>query len=144
VVGSHLLYAVLAMNPIGGLPIAIPFAIFKLGYPVWLAFMIAVPCSYVQVLTVDLAWNQLNRLERWRAMFERQRSPRIEKLVASGGAFWPTLIIAPLVGPWIVMAFMRYAQVPQRRVALPILIGMACLAGIILALCVYMPQLLRK
>jgi len=134
----------MAINPIGGLLIAIPFAIFKLGYPAWLTLLVGVPCTYVQVLVVDLGWGQLNRWTRWRKMFERPRSPRIQRLVSSGGAFWPTLLLAPFIGPWMVMAFMRYARVPQRRVAAPILIGMTCQAAVLVAVCVYAPQLLRK
>ncbi len=137
--GGLLAYILLAMNPIGGLPIAIPFAMLKLGYSAWLTFAIAVPCVYVQVIVIDVCWNQLNRWGRWRAMFEKRRSPRLERLVSSGGAFVPTMIIAPIVGPWVVMAFMRYVQVPQRKVALPILVGMSGLASILIALCALAP-----
>jgi hypothetical protein len=40
------------------------------------------------------------------------------------------------------MAFMRYAQVPQRRVALPILLGISVTATIIGLLCAFAPGLL--
>ena len=138
------LFATLAINPIGGLVIAIPVAIFKLGYPLWLVVLAGVPLSYVQVIVVDAGWDQLNRMGWWRRLLESQRSPRIEKLMASGGSFWSTMIIAPLVGPWIVMAFMRYAQVPQRRVALPILLGMTVMASLITGLCFFAPEVVEQ
>ena len=47
------------------------------------------------------------------------------------GAFWPTFLLAPVLGPWVVMAFMRYAQVPQRRIALPVLLGILATATIL-------------
>jgi hypothetical protein len=38
------------------------------------------------------------------------------------------------------MAFMRYAQVEQRRVALPILASLACTAAILASACVLVPR----
>ncbi len=141
---GHLAYILLAMNPIGGLPVAIPFAVLKLDYPGWLTFLIAVPCSYLQVGAVDAGWDRLNRWARWRALLERIRSPRIERLVESKGAFLPTALMAPMVGPWIVMAFMRYARVPQRQVALPIVTGIASQAVLLIVLCTYGRLLLHR
>ena len=139
-----LTYVLLSINPIGGLLIAIPFAMFELKYPAWVTFLIALPCCYVQVVVVDLGWTQLNRWQWFKALLERMRSPRIERLVATGGAFVPTMVAAPFIGPWVVMAFMRYAHVAQRRVALPILIGMSCQAIILISVCIFAPQLLSK
>ena len=141
---GSLSYVALAINPLGGLPIAIPFAMFALHYPGWLVFVIGVPCNYVQVYAVDAGWNRLNQWARFRRMFEGARSPRIERLVASRGAFWPTAALAPLVGPWVVMAFMRYANVPQRKVAAPILLGIVVQAIVLAAICTYAPALLKK
>ncbi len=140
---GHLAYIALAINPFGGLLFAIPFAIFELNYPGWLAFLIGVPCAYLQVQAVDMGWNSLNRWDRWRSLLERRRSPAVERLVASRGAFVPTMLASPIIGPWMVMAFMRYARVPQRRVALPIIAGMAFQAVLLIVLCVYAPHLLR-
>jgi hypothetical protein len=134
-------YIFMSINPFGGLFISVPFAVFQLKYPVWLIFLSAVPCSYVQVVLVDLGWNQLNRSARFRAVLERKRSARIERLVASGGAFWPTVMLAPFIGPWVVMAFMRYSGVRQRRVCLPILLSMSVVAIATLAICLYAPHL---
>lgn len=141
---SDLLYLPLAMNPIGGLMIFIPVAIFKLGYPFWVPALIGIPLMYVQVIVVDVGWDQLNRLGWWRRMLEAKRSPQIEKLVNSNGAFLPTMVLAPLLGPWVVMAFMRYAKIPQRRVALPIVMGMTAMATLITLVCRFAPEVLEQ
>jgi hypothetical protein len=141
---GDLLYASIAMNPIGGLMIFIPVAVFKLGFPIWLPALVGVPLTYVQVLVVDFGWDQFNRWSWWRRMLESKRSPRMEQLMNSGGAFWPTMVLAPLVGPWLVMAFMRYARVPQRRVALPIFLGMACMGTLITLVCHFAPEVLEQ
>jgi hypothetical protein len=65
----------------------------------------------------------------WRDLLERRRSARIERLLQSRGGFWITFVLAPLIGPWLVMAFMRTVRVPQRRVALPIFLAMLCTAA---------------
>jgi hypothetical protein len=41
------------------------------------------------------------------------------------------------------MAFMRYAHVPQRHVALPILLGLTCVAVAIAVACVVVPESMR-
>lgn len=119
-----LAYVALAVNPFGGLLIAIPFAVFKLDYPFWLVLLSGPPLAYVQVVVTDLAGSLLEKWPWWKRMLERKRSPRITRLMEGKGAFWSTFLTAPLVGPWVVMAFMRYAGVPQRRIALPILMSM--------------------
>jgi hypothetical protein len=136
-------FVTLAINPIGGLLVAIPFAVFKLSYPAWLAVIAGIPLAYVQVLGVDLGWTWLARIPGWHRFLERRRSARVERLVASGGGFWLTLVLAPLLGPWLVMAFMRYAQVPQRRVALPILLGLSAGASAVGLVCAFAPRLLE-
>jgi ABC-type Fe3+-siderophore transport system permease subunit len=127
------------MNPIGGLTVAIPLAVLKLRYPPWLVVATGVPLTYLQVVAVDLGWSSLERWAWFRGLVLRRRSARIEALAASGGAFWPTAILAPLVGAWLVMAVMRYARVPQRRVAAPILLGVTVVASALTALCVLVP-----
>ena len=102
-----------------------------------LAVAAGTPLAYVQVLAVDLGWTWLARIPGWHRFLQRRRSVRVERLVAGGGSFWLTLLLAPLIGPWLVMAFMRYAQVPQRRVALPILIGIAMVATAIGLTCAF-------
>lgn len=140
---GHLYYVLLSINPFGGMAIAIPFAILKLDYPAWLAIATGVPLSYVQVLAVDLGWSLLERWPRWREIVEKRRSERLERLAASGGAFIPTAILAPIVGPWVVMAVMRYARVPQSRVAAPILTGLTGVAVLITAVSAYVPSVLK-
>lgn len=76
----------------------------------------------------------------WQRLLERRRSPRIERLTASGGAFWPIVALTPLVGPWAIMAFMRYAHVKQRHVALPILLGLTWIAMLIAVACLVVPE----
>jgi hypothetical protein len=137
-------FVTLAINPVGGLLVAIPFAILRLGYPPWLTVIAGAPLAYVQVLVVDLGWTYLARISAWHRFLERRRSPRVERLVAAGGRFWLTLVLAPLLGPWLVMAFMRYAQVPQRRVAAPILLGLLGVATGIALLCVFVPRLFDR
>ena len=46
-------FALLAINPVGGLTIAIPFGVFKLHYPAWLILGAGIPLSYAQVLVVS-------------------------------------------------------------------------------------------
>jgi hypothetical protein len=133
-------FALLAANPFGGLLVAIPFAVLKLRYPVWLATAVGAPLAYLQVVVVDVGWRVLARIPGWHRFIERRRSPRITRLVASHGAFWITFFATPLVAPWLVMAFMRYAQVEHRRVALPILVSLACTAAALACACVLVPR----
>jgi FtsH-binding integral membrane protein len=137
---GDLAFSLLAANPIGGLLVAIPYAMLKLHYPAWLAVAAGTPLSYIQVLVIDQAWSWLVRVPAWRRFLERRRSPRVERLVASGGAFWITFVVTPFIGPWLVMAFMRYAQVRQRHVALPILSALACTAAVVAAVSALAPR----
>ena len=139
-----LAFAVLAVNPVGGLTLAIPFAVFKLHQPAWLAYAVGLPLAYTQVLVVDLFWTQLIRLRWWSGFLARRRSPRVEKLVASRGSFWLTMLLSPMIGPWLVMALMRYAQVPHRKVALPIFLGFVWNAGAVALGCAWLPQLFHR
>jgi hypothetical protein len=137
--GGDLAFIALAANPVGGLLVAIPVAVFQLHYPAWIAALAGVPLAYLQVIAVDLAWSFLRQAAWWRNMLERRRSPRVERLLASRGGFWITFVAAPLIGPWLVMAFMRYACVPQRRVALPIVLALLCTAVSLAIACTVIP-----
>jgi hypothetical protein len=139
-----LAFVALAVNPIGGILIAIPFAILELGYPAPLAVALSVPLAYVQVVVVDLAWSLLEQWSWFRRLLERRRSPRVERLIESRGAFVPTFALTPFVGPWVVMAFMRYARVPQRRIAAPVLLAILTTASVIATLCVLVPESFRR
>jgi hypothetical protein len=133
-------FAALAANPVGGLLVAIPFAMLRLHYPIWLSIVAGAPLAYLQVLVIDLTWSVLARAPAWGRFLERRRSPRVERLLASRGGFWITFFATPLIGPWLVMAFMRYAHVNQRRVALPILAALTCTAAIVAVLCTVVPR----
>ncbi|MFI5296720.1 MAG: hypothetical protein ACHREM_01370 [Polyangiales bacterium] len=132
------------MNPIGGLVVAIPFAVFTLHYPAWVAWASGVPLAYVQVIAIDVFWTQLIRMRWWCAFLERRRSPRVEKLVASKERFWTTVVVSPIIGPWLVMAFMRYAQIRHRAVALPLLLGLAWSSGALALACAFLPRLFHQ
>jgi hypothetical protein len=138
--GGDLAFVAMSINPIGGLAISIPFAIFELGYRPWLALLVGLPFAYVQVIVIDLSWSFLARWPWWHRWIEKRRSPRLQRIVDSRGGFWITLLFAPLVGPWLVMALMRYAGVPQRRVALPIFLGLAWSSSLLTAACVWVPR----
>jgi len=137
---TDLAFVLLAANPFGGLLVAIPFAVLKLHYPMWLATVVGAPLAYFQVVVVDAGWSLLARIPGWQRFIERRRSARIGRLVASRGGFWITFFATPIVAPWLVMSFMRYAQVRQRRVALPILGSLACTAAILAWACVLVPR----
>ena len=124
----------------GGILLAVPLALLHLDYPVWLVLLTAPALAYIQVLVVDLGWSALERWSWWRDMLERRRSRRVERLVESKGAFWATFVAAGLVSPWVVMAFMRYARLPQRRVALPIYLAMLTYTIVAAAICVFVPE----
>ena len=133
-------FIALAMSPIGGLVLAIPYAAFELGYPMGVTLALGIPLAYLQVFAVDLLWSALCRWPRWQRLMARLRSARIERVLAARGGFWITFGSTPLVGPWVVMAFMRYAQVPHRRVALPIFLGICLAASVIATLCLAAPE----
>jgi len=142
--GGDVAFVLLAVNPLGGLLVAIPYGLFTLGYPVALVLALGVPLAYVQVAVVDGAWSALARWPRWERFIAARRSPRVERLAAGRGRFWGTMLVTPLVGPWLVMAIMRYAQVQQQRVAVPILLGLCWGASVITAACLLAPRLFGK
>lgn len=133
-------FAALAVNPVGGLLVAVPWGALLMHYPAWLIILVGPPCAYLQVVIIDFGFDQLCRLAWFRNLLERRRSPRLERLMSSGGAFAPTFLLAPLVGPWLVMACMRFVRVPQRVVALPIYLGLTCLTALLTTACVWAPQ----
>jgi hypothetical protein len=132
-------YVFLAAEPLGGLLMAIPLGILKLDYPWWVTVLSGPPLAYLQVLAVDGLWSLLERWPWFVRTLERRRSARIERLLAGGAGFWATFAAAPLVGPWVVMAFLRYARIPQRRAALPILLAMLAVSLVVTAVCVLAP-----
>ena len=141
---GYLAFALMAANPIGGLTVAIPFALLKLGYSPWPVVAIGVPLAYLQVLVVDGCWNTLERMGWWRRMMAKSRGKWANRLVESRGAFWITFVVTPIIGPWMVMALMRWAGVPQRQVATAILSSQVVAASIIATLCVFIPALFAR
>ena len=136
-------FALLAVNPIGGLLAAIPFGVLKLDYPPWATVVAGVPLSYLQVVIVDFGWNRLEQLAWWRRLIERSRGKWATRLVESRGSFWITYLATPFLGPWMVMALMRWAGVGQRVVALPIFLSLITSSVIIAGLCVFVPALFK-
>lgn len=139
--GGLVAFLLLAVNPIGGLLAAIPFAIFKLDYPAWFTVVVGVPCCYVQVLVVDVGWSQLERWHWFKHTVETRRGRWATRLLESRGAFWATYGATPFLGPWLVMALMRFAGVPHRHVAAAMVLSLITTSSVIAALCVYMPRL---
>jgi hypothetical protein len=142
--GGDLAFVAMAINPIGGLTIAIPYAVFELKYAPWLALGVGLPLAYTQVIVVDLSFGVLYAWPWWRRWIERRQSPRIRKIVDSRGGFWVTTIFSPFVGPWLVMALMRCAGIPHRRVALPLFLGIAWTACLVTIACVWLPRVVGR
>jgi hypothetical protein len=108
----------------------------------WLAALIGWPLAYTQVLVVDLFWDALNRIPWWQRLVERKRTPRLERIAASPNMFWLIAAFGSFLGPWLVMAVMRWARVPHRRIVVPMAISLGWNAAGIAFLTVYAPRLL--
>lgn len=134
-------YVVLAINPIGGLLAAIPFAIFKLGWPAWFVVATGVPLCYLQVFVVDLGWSGLEQWGFFQRLVERTRTRAkwAQRLLASRGSFWVTFGATPFLGPWMVMALMRLAGVPHRHIALALALSLLTTSALLAGACVYVP-----
>lgn len=140
---AEVAFALIAANPFMGLFVAIPYATFGLDYPAWAAALAALPFAFLQVPIIAVAYDLLQARPGWRAFLERRRSARVDRLIRSGGAFWPTLLISPLIGPWLAMSLYRYAGVPARKVALPMFLGLGWFAAVVAAVCTLAPELVR-
>jgi hypothetical protein len=137
-------FVALAVNPFGGLLFAIPYAKAVLDVSPWWAALFGWPLAYVQVLFVDVLWKTLSRIGWWQRLIERRRTPRLQRMVSSRYMFWMIVVFGAFVGPWLVMAVMRYANVPHRRIAAPIALSLGWNALGIALLSVYAPRLLPK
>jgi len=137
-------FVALAVNPFGGLLIAIPYAKAVLDVSPWCAALFGWPLAYVQVLFVDVLWKTLSRIGWWQRLIERRRTPRLERIASSRYMFWMLVLFAAFLGPWLVMAVMRYAKVPHRRIAVPIALSLGWNAMGIAFLSVYAPRLLLR
>lgn len=142
--GSYLAVFVLAaLNPFGGLFIAVPVAIFKLGWPPWLAVALSVPLAFVQVLAVDLLWERLSRWPWWVRTVEKKRSKKLTDLLARNDAKLWLSLFGVWIGPTVVTAVARYAGHSVHRVALPLLFGLFYVAVGTAVVCRLAPQLLE-
>lgn len=137
-------FLVLAINPFGGLVFAIPYAKAVLGISPWIAALVGWPLAYVQVVAVDALFHTLDRWPWWRRLIERKRTPRLERMASSRYMFWTILLFGAFFGPWLVMAVMRYANVPHRRIALPMALCLGWNAAAIAVLATWAPHLLPK
>jgi len=135
-------FVVLALNPFGGLLFAIPYAKGALDVSPWLAALVGWPLAYVQVLVVDIFWNGLGRIGWWQRLIERKRTPRLERMAASPHMSWLVLFFGCFIGPWLVMAVMRWARVPHLRIALPMALSLGWNAAAIAFLTAHAPRLL--
>ncbi len=137
-------FVALAINPFGGLLFAIPYAKVVLHMSPWLAALIGVPLAYVQVAFVDLLWTTLKRIGWWERLIERRRTPRLTRMASSPYMFWMILAFGCVLGPWLVMAVMRYAKIPHRRIAVPMALSITWNAVGIALLSIYVPHWLPK
>jgi hypothetical protein len=137
-------FVLTSMNPIGGMTVSVPLAVFKLHWPAWFAVLLGVPLSYVQVLVVDLFWDRLQRWPRWLLFVEKRRSPRLDRIVAHRYAKWLLAIASPWLGPWLVMAVARFGGRRHAELALPLLFGLSYVGVGIAAICVLAPRYLVK
>lgn len=137
-------FVALAVNPFGGLLFAIPYAKLVLHVSPWLAALIGWPLAYVQVVLVDVLFATLSRVGWWQRLMERKRTPRLQRLTTSPYMFWLILLFGTFIGPWLVMAIMRYAGVPHRRIVLPMALSLGWNAAVIAAVSIYAPKLLPQ
>jgi len=135
-------FVVLAVNPFGGLLFAIPYAKGVLHVSAYLAALAGWPLAYVQVVAVDGLWEFLSRRGWWQRLIERRRTPRLERLAASPTMFWTILLFGSFLGPWLVMAVMRWAKVPHRRIVVPLALNIGWNALAIALAATYAPRLL--
>jgi hypothetical protein len=138
---GYLGFVALAVNPFGGLMLSIPYAKIVLHLSPWWAALIGWPLAYVQVLFVDLLWSTLSRIGWWQRLIVRRRTPRLERMASSRYMFWMILAFGCFAGPWLVMAVMRYAKVPHRRIVVPLALSLGWNAAVIAFLSVYAPRL---
>ncbi|HEY1955625.1 MAG TPA: hypothetical protein VGH28_08430 [Polyangiaceae bacterium] len=137
-------FLVLAINPFGGLVFAIPYAKAVLGVSPWIGALVGWPLAYVQVIAVDALFETLKRIPWWQRLIERKRTPRLERMTSSPYMFWLIVLFGSFVGPWLVMAVMRYANVPHKRIAVPMALSLGWNAAGIALLSVYAPRLLPR
>jgi hypothetical protein len=140
-----LVFLLTAFSPIGGMTAAVPLAILGFGFHGWSAAAVGVFAAWSQALVVDLAWRLLERRPWWQRWLERRRTGwAARRLQVGNRLFWPVLFLTPLIGSWVVMALVRLMGVPQRRIALPMVLGLSLLGVLLVLLCEHAPQLMMR
>ena len=137
-------FLLVALSPVGGMVVAIPLGVLAFGFPPLVAAGLGVAAAWAQAALVDVAWSGLEHYGWWRRLLERQRRSSVVRCLTAPRAFWPTVLLTPLVGPWAVMGLMRYAGVTGRQVTPPILLGLALLAGGLCGACEWAPALFSE
>jgi hypothetical protein len=137
------LFVLAAINPFGGMFVALPIAIFKLAWPAWLAVGVAVPLGYLQVIVVDVLWERLLDWPWFMQMIEKRRSERLTNVLARDDAKLWLALLGVWLGPWLVTAFARFAGHSVGRVALPLLFGLTYLGIGTAVVCKLAPELLK-
>lgn len=136
-------FVLTAINPWGGMFVAIPIAIYTLDWPAWFACLLGIPLGYVQVIVVDRLWERSMRWPWWVQLLEKRRSERLTNWLARDDAKWWLAIFGVWFGPWLVTAFARFAGHPVGRVAMPLLFGISYLTVGTAIVCKIAPQLLE-
>ncbi|MDB4987923.1 MAG: hypothetical protein JWN04_3101 [Myxococcaceae bacterium] len=135
------IFVLAGLNPFAGLFMAVPFAIFKMEWPPWLAVVTAVPLAFAQVIVVDVLWERLIAWPWFRGVIEKRRNEKMTNLLARDDAKLWLSILGVWAGPWLVTAFARFAGHSVGRVALPMLFGLTYIAVGTAAVCKLAPQL---
>ena len=81
---------------------------------------------------------------RFVELVDKRRSPRLEQMLESRWASLWIAAISPWVGPWMVMAFSRFAQRGLKHVGLPLFAGLGYVGVLTGVLCDYAPDMLPK
>lgn len=140
-----LAFLLTAFSPIGGMTAAVPLAILAFGFHGWSAAAVGVVAAWTQALVVDVAWRSLERRGWWQRWIARQRAGWAgRRLRFADRLFWPVLLLTPLIGSWVVMALVRLMGVPQRRIALPMVLSLSLLGVALVLLCEHAPQLMMR
>ncbi|MFT3926236.1 MAG: hypothetical protein QM778_27065 [Myxococcales bacterium] len=140
----EVLFILSALNPFGGAFLAIPLAIFKLGWSPWFVWFITIPLIYAQVIVVDLLWDRLLAWPRAARFLEQRKSEKLERILGSKHSGLWLSVFGVWAGCWLVMAAARFAGYRQSKVAFPLLFGISYLVAIAVLICLYAPEWLPK
>jgi len=139
VTALEVVFVLSALNPFGGAFLAIPLAIFKLGWSPWFVWLVTIPLIYAQVIVVDLLWDRLLAWPRAARFFEERKSPKLERILGGKNSGVWLALFGVWAGCWLVMAAARFAGYRQSKVAGPLLFGITYLVAIAVLICLYAP-----